>query len=161
MNTTGHQSKSRFSFPRLPGLIILLLVVAAALAFSLWQQQNLEQRSSDIALQTVEEVLSTALADRLIERAHPRLLASLSAASLQRYIESIPARLGPLQVLSAIRGSVDRPPLSFTGNGSSASYSIDLEFTNEPAARAIVELEYNGASWQISAFRVESELLFD
>lgn len=161
MNTSGRRSKSRFTFPRLLGLTIGLLAVAAGLALSLWQQQNLERSGSEFALQIAEEVLSTASAQPLIEQAHPRLLGSQSATSLQRYIESIPARLGPLQVLSAIRGSIDRPLLSFTGDGSSASYSIDLEFANEPAARAIVELQYNGASWQVSAFRVESGLLYD
>lgn len=161
MNTAGRQSKPRFTFPRLLGLTILLLVLAAALALSLWQQQSLERRGSEFALQVVEEVLSTASAEPLIEQAHPRLLGSQSATSLQRYIESIPARLGPLQVISAIRGSMDRPPLSLSGDGSSASYSIDLAFANEPAARAIVELQYNGSNWQVTAFRVESGLLYD
>jgi hypothetical protein len=152
---------ARSAAPTLIILITVLLATAIGLGSSLWQQNRLASSASDFSLQLLQEVLGNGQASSLVERAHPQFLSDMPAGSLHSYVANIRNRLGPLERLSSIRGGIDRSLLSFAASGSTAAYSVEMQFANDEAAEAWIELAHNGQDWQVSAFRVESQLLYD
>ncbi len=149
------------SAPTLTILITGLLAAAIALGSSLWQQNRLASSASDFSLQLLQEVLGEGQVASLVAQAHPQFLSNMPAESLRSYIGNISNRLGPLQQLSSIRGGIERSLFSFAANGTTAAYSVEMQFANDAAAETWIELAHNGQHWQVSAFRVESQLLYD
>jgi hypothetical protein len=152
---------ARSAAPTLIILITVLLATAIGLGSSLWQQNRLASSASDFSLQLLQQVLGEGQAASLVEQAHPQFLSDMPADSLHSYVSNARSRLGPLERLSSIRGGIDRSLLSFTASGSTAAHSVKMEFANDQDAEAWIELSHNGQYWQVSAFRVESQLLYD
>lgn len=137
----------------------LLLALVAYLVWGILHRQQLDAQSSAVAIRVTEAVLERGDATTLIANAHPDLLEEMTAANLQAYLASVPARLGPLQAITAISGSSDFALLN-PGQTPAADYELQARFQRSEA-RIHLRLRRVDARWLISAFRVEAAALLN
>lgn len=138
---------------------VLLIVLVTFLVWGILHRQQLDADSSALAIRISEAALERGDATLLVANAHPVWLESMSVADLQAYLASIPARLGPLQAITAIRGSSDFALLA-PGETPSADYQLEARFQRSEA-RIYVSLRETDGRWLVSAFRVEAAALLN
>ena len=144
-------------------ILLVLLAVALTAAWSTWQRRNLLQSSYDYATYITMETLSTASANPLLSYADPRFTEGWDADGVQRYIDLIAARLGPLEGLTITAGGIESLPLPFLNRPVQAAYSMTVYFPETTAtAEIVLEVPRGSAeNWQLLDFRVDSPLIND
>ena len=146
--------------PLIPGLVTLLVLVIAVLAWGILRKARMDEDSLQMAVSTTEEVFSTVSGQRLAQLAHPTLLEQRPADSLNAYVVSIPRIMGTLDAIQSISGATDVSLFPFSLRPPQANYAIELVFNGNPAT-AIVAMIYAEEGWQFTAFRVDAEMLFN
>ncbi len=135
----------------------VLLLLAAGLLFNKWR---FDRDSREIAIAINQSVLASGDARLLIEYAHPELLAQMDSVTLQSYVSGISEILGPLQTLDTISGATELAPLALALGTPMASYRLGLVF-EATTSSAVVELRRSDGQWLVTAYEVESELLYN
>lgn len=142
-------------------LVIICLALTALIAFlvmSILQANNLDDNAQELAIAATQDAFQEEYPSILIENSHPDYQAIFPPAELQRYLENTKRILGPLNSLTAIRGSADIAGISSGQAPSSAEFEIELEFQNTPASVNIT-METVDDRWLITAFSLSADLL--
>ena len=138
-------------------VIVLLLV---SFGYSALQNYRLDGSSDETAVNLARAVYTSGLADSLIDFAHPAFLRQVSPAALQSTVSATLARLGPLTATTQIRGAARVPILTYPTQEIPASYEINLLF-GESQATLFIDLITQPGGWQLTAFRLDSPLIYN
>jgi len=151
---------SRNRLPLISSLVLFLVLSTLILGAGIYRKSQLDSSSRQMAITTTESVFASGTADQLVANAHQSLLAEMSPASLNAYLNSIQRILGPLDAIEAISGTTDVPLIPFAGPAPTASFEINLVFADNLAI-AVVEMIYEQGLWQITGYNIQSDLLFN
>ena len=151
---------SRNRLPLLSSLVVIFLLLALFLGWGIYRKRQLDSSSQEMAIATTEAVFTSGSADQLVTNAHQSLLAEMSPESLDAYLRSVQQILGPLATIEAISGTTDVGLIPFASSAPTASFEISLVFDDNPAI-ANVELIHEQGLWQITAYNIQSDLLFN
>ena len=123
-------------------VIVLLLV---SFGYSALQKYRLDGSSDETAVNLARAVYTSGLADSLIDSAHPAFLRQVSPAALQSTVSATLARV---------------PILTYPTQEIPASYEINLLF-GESQATLFIDLITQPGGWQVTAFRLDSPLIYN
>jgi len=140
-----------------PALSLLLLILGA-FGWGVFRKIQLDDTSSQFAIDVLQTTLETNSAESLISNAHDEWLSQMSAEEIDNYLATSLSGLGSLRALVSITGESSTPMVSIPGSSIDAHYIIDLQM-EAAEAEAILDLRYENGSWRITAFGFESEVL--
>ena len=123
-------------------VIVLLLV---SFGYNALQKYRLDGSSDETAVNLARAVYTSGLADSLIDSAHPAFLRQVSPAALQSTASATLARV---------------PILTYPTQEIPASYEINLLF-GESQATLFIDLITQPGGWQVTAFRLDSPLIYN
>ena len=133
-------------FNLLAAAIGLAFLILGAFAWGTLRKIQLDNGSSDLAIQLLQTSLTAGSAETLIDHAHPELLAFMPAQSFNAYIGAAVRNLGSLQEMSSISGASSAGMLALPNQTINASYVIELQLGETPVS-AVMDLRYEDSQW--------------
>lgn len=143
-----------------PLLIGLLFVTLAIFTWGAFRKIQLDDTSSETAIQLLETSLSSRTADSLIAAAHPDWLATMPAESIRSYLEYAINRLGNLEAMNSITGESTAGMLPVPGESLEASYVINLQM-GDTTFDANLDLRQENGEWLISNLMLNAPMLME
>ncbi|MGB1115553.1 MAG: hypothetical protein ACPG2Q_03920 [Pseudohongiellaceae bacterium] len=150
----------RFSSSLTYTLSTVLVLLLVSFGYSALKKYRLDGSSDETAVNLARAIYTSGLADSLIDSAHPAFLRQVSPAALQSTVSATLARLGPLTAMTEIRGAAQVPMLTYPTQEVTASYEINLLF-GESQATLFIDLITQPGGWQVTAFRLDSPLIYN
>ena len=136
----------------------LLLLILGAFGWGVFRKIQLDDTSSQFAIDVLQTALETKSAESLISNAHDEWLSYMPAQEIDNYLATNLAGLGSLRAFISITGESSTPMVSMPGSSVDAHYVIELQM-EAAEAEAILDLRYGNGGWRITAFDFESEVL--
>lgn len=139
------------------GLLILALLVVV-LVTGVSRKARLDASARELAI-AVTEMALTEGAEALVNNAHPRLLEDQTETQLAGYLGFANRRLGFLERILNISGESRVALLPFSAAPTS-NFVILVQFA-ETQADIEVAMQWEQERWQITAFVIQTERLYE